>query len=76
MKISNKAIKIGIGDKCKKCSEDMERRGHPKHWVSTKSFYYTEWDFCPSCKHVQHYDKFKSPEWQEQERQESFMRSI
>lgn len=39
----------------------MERRSHilitPKEL--SKSYYYTEWDVCPPCKHVQHYDKYK-----------------
>lgn len=76
MKLSNKAIKIGIGDKCPKCNEDMERRSHPKHWINKKSFFYTEWDYCIDCKHVQHYDRFKSADWQEQERQDNFMKNI
>lgn len=76
MKISNKAIIIGKGDKCPKCSKEMDRRKHPPHWKHIKSYYYTEWDYCESCKHVQHYDKFKSTVWQEEERQESFFRDL
>lgn len=76
MKLSNKAIIKGVGKECPKCKRSMDRRKHPAHWKSKKSFYYTEWDFCPKCNHVQHYEEFKSNDWQEQERQESFFRSI
>ena len=65
---------VGVGESCPKCSKDMERRGHlvsPK-----KTWHYIKWDFCKPCKHVQHYEKFKSPAWVEEERQEQFFNSI
>lgn len=62
-RLSNKAIVKGVGEVCYKCSDKMERRTHPNHWVSKKMYFYTEWDFCPNCKHVQHYEKFKNSEW-------------
>ena len=76
MKISNKAITVGEGKDCPKCYKPMERRKHPAHWKSSKTYYYTQWDFCKKCQHVQHYEEFKSAIWIETERQESFLRTI
>ena len=76
MKQSSKAIVIGEGKECKKCWKPMERRKHPINWKSKKSYYFTEWDYCQNCKHIQHYDEFKSSDWQEIERQQSFLKSI
>lgn len=76
MKQSNKAIIIGEGEQCPKCFKKMERRKHPPHWKNTKTYYFTEWDYCKSCQHIQHYDKYKSGEWVEQERQEELFRYL
>lgn len=76
MKLSNKAVRIGDGEKCPKCFELMERRKHPEHWKNTKSYYFTKWDYCQKCKHVQHYDEFKSSAWQETEHRDNFFKSI
>jgi hypothetical protein len=65
---------IGEGNPCPKCKKPMERRGHsvrPKN-----NWYYTKWDFCKNCKHLQHYDEFRSSEWQEKEQQDLFFNSI
>lgn len=45
-------------EKCPKCKQPMERRIHlvpPKK----KKFYFSEWDYCPACRHVQHYERYK-----------------
>ena len=76
MKISNKAIVVGVGGECPKCNDAMERRKHPTHWKSRKIYYYTEWDYCNKCQHVQHYDKYKSPLWLEKENKENFLKNI
>lgn len=76
MKISNKAIVVGNGEQCPKCKKSMERRKHPTHWKPKKTYYYTEWDYCNDCYHVQHYDKYKSPQWLEIENNETFLKSI
>lgn len=73
---SNKAIIIGEGENCPKCKKPMSRKKHPPHWRNIKSYYYTEWDYCKPCGHVQHYEEYKSHEWQEVERQKSFFKSI
>lgn len=76
IKKTNKAIVIGKGELCPKCLKEMERRSHPLHYVYKKSFYFTKWDYCNSCKHVQHYDKFKSNDWKEAEKIENFFNSL
>lgn len=76
MKLSNKSVTVSIGNKCPKCSESMKRKKHPSHWIPTKSYYFTEWDHCEKCKHVQHYDEFRSQGWQEQERQSNHLKNI
>ncbi len=76
MKKNNKAIVIGNGENCPKCFKPMERRKHPPHWVNRKNYYFTEWDYCTKCNHTQLYEKYKSQDWQEDERQESFFRSL
>ena len=76
-KISNKAITIGYENECPKCKKLMERRKHPAHWVNKNPVcFYTEWDYCPDCNHVQHYEEYKSSSWKELDRQRSFLNSI
>jgi hypothetical protein len=74
MKLSKKNRIIGTGEKCPKCGKIMERRGHKERPKQT--WYYSEWDVCHDCKHIQHYEEFKSSDWKEQEEQESFFNSI
>ena len=76
MKISNKAIVSGLGEDCPKCKDAMQRRKHPAHWKSKKTYYYTEWDYCNKCQHVQHYDKYKSLPWIEIENNENHFINI
>lgn len=71
-----KSIKIiGQGNDCPKCHQPMERRAHdlpPKD----KTWFYIKWDVCRKCRHIQHYEEFKSNEWQEQEQQDLFFSSL
>lgn len=70
-------IVLGNGEKCQKCGEVMQRRGHKE--IPQKTWYYKKWDIClnSNCKmHVQHYEEFKSSDWVEAEQQESFIRNI
>lgn len=76
MKLSNKAIVIGNGKDCPKCKKPMDRKKHPLHWKNTKNYYYTEWDHCKNCQHIQHYEEFKSGQWKEAEEQESFFKNL
>jgi len=43
---------------CPKCSKPMERRSHQQP-PTKKPFYFSEWDYCPACRHVQHYERYK-----------------
>ena len=83
---------IGMGELCPKCGKDMEKRSHSDLQTShlNKVYYFTEWDYCQSCKHVQHYDDKKvwsntkqakivrniQASLEETERQQSFIKSI
>lgn len=62
----------GIGNNCPKCIEPMQRRERVKA-PKDKTYFFTEWDYCLKCGHVQHYDEFKCPNWKEIERQQSFL---
>jgi hypothetical protein len=45
---------------CPKCSTLMERRYRgQKHDKKAKKYSFTEWDYCPSCFFVQHYERYK-----------------
>jgi predicted RNA-binding Zn-ribbon protein involved in translation (DUF1610 family) len=54
-KKKQKAHIIGVGQPCPKCGKNMQRR-EPKNENLVK--YYTEWDYCPSCSHIQHYNHY------------------
>lgn len=69
-----KVIVIGNGEPCPSCRKPMQRR---KHGTEPKTnYFYTEWDYCRECCHVQHYEKYKSSDWREDERQQSFFRDL
>lgn len=72
-----KYIIIGNGNECPKCKNPMERRAH-REIPKTETYYFTEWDYCRNCKHIQLYEEFKSiPTIEEEiERQNLFMKSI
>ena len=59
-------MKIEVIDKierCPKCKELMERRKH-KFFTGKQHLnksYFTEWDACPNCNHIQHYEKYRQP---------------
>ena len=48
-----KAITVGTGDICPKCSRPMTRRKP----AAGKPVVYAYWDYCNPCGHVQHYAK-------------------
>jgi hypothetical protein len=39
----------------------MERRYHSVNETAMmhKAYYFSEWDYCKPCRHIQHYEKFK-----------------
>jgi len=55
--------RIGDGKPCPKCFKVMERRKHKD--IPSKTWFYQKWDYCLDCKHVQHYEEFKSNAWKE-----------
>lgn len=60
---------------CPKCNALMQRRSHafpPKN----KNYFFTEWDYCNKCGHIQHYEEFKSADWKEYARQSDHMRDL
>ena len=61
MKNKRKITKIGKGKECPKCKHLMERRKHTEigEKENKKAYYFTEWDYCWSCKHIQFYEEFK-----------------
>ena len=47
--------------KCPKCSQEMELRFHKPSETAylLKPYYFSEWDYCKACRHVQHYENYK-----------------
>lgn len=71
----NRRILLGLGKDCPKCGLPMRRLSHyikPEF----KSYYFTEWDHCKDCNHVQLYDEFKSQIWKEEENGDSLFRNL
>lgn len=56
-KIKGYARLKGLGNDCPKCKEQMQRR--ERVVFPTHTYYFTEWDYCLSCGHLQHYEEFK-----------------
>jgi hypothetical protein len=59
-----KKQKIEILDRineCPKCHQLMERRKHKTIGEKqlNKTFYFSEWDYCRPCNHVQFYEEYK-----------------
>ena len=60
---------------CPKCNTVMQRRERIKP-PTNKTYFFTEWDYCPNCSFIQHYEEFKSTDWQESEEMENHFFSI
>lgn len=43
---------------CPKCLRPMTRRSW-KNFKSNKHYYFSEWDVCKTCRHLQFYEKYK-----------------
>jgi hypothetical protein len=56
-----KIVIVGDGEICPKCSTPMERRKHRtlSESILNQPYYFSEWDYCKPCGHLQHYDKYK-----------------
>lgn len=64
----------GIGKECPKCGIPMERREHSRK--PETAYFFSEWDYCKPCNHVQHYEEYKGTTWKEEERQMNFLKNI
>jgi|15BtaG_2_1085339.scaffolds.fasta_scaffold00340_9 uncharacterized protein with PIN domain len=76
----NKVEVLGYFEECSKCNKLMERRKHKTitDKQTNKVYYYSEWDLCKSCGHLQHYEKFKvlNPDVEELNQKTEFIRNI
>lgn len=70
----NIEIKLG-GGICKKCGQVCVVKKWKKPPVK-RNYYFTQWDYCLKCKTVWFDEKYKSQDWQENERQQDFFRSL
>ncbi len=72
---------------CPKCNELMERRKHKtiNEKQLNRTYYFSEWDYCTNCNHLQHYEEYKvlsqnykdvGDMFQEIDRQNSFFNNI
>jgi len=54
-------VVVGPGNACPKCHLAMERRAHKdiSEKVLKQAYYYTTWDYCIACSHLQHYEQYK-----------------
>lgn len=52
---------IQKGEDCPKCHKPVERRWHEPNQTKhlNKAYYFSEWDYCTRCKHLQHYERYK-----------------
>ena len=56
-----KSVYIGKGLPCPKCDKLMHTKKHPQITQKelSKLYYYSQWDVCHDCKHLQHYEEYK-----------------
>src|ERR1700676_2129738 len=52
---------VGQFMNCPRCNQEMERRFREPNETAhlLKPYYFSEWDYCKVCRHVQHYEKYK-----------------
>jgi len=75
MKKSKWKIEDGLGRICPKCNTQcvvIKRIAPPVK----KNYFFTQWDLCKKCSAVYFDEKYKSQDWQEDERQASFFSSL
>lgn len=65
----------GEGQICRKCNIPtmVKKRTKAPH---NRNFYYTQWDYCLKCKTVYFNERYKSTDWQENERVEQHLFDI
>jgi len=56
-----RTVVLGVGPPCPKCSRPMERCQHGPEWQPKpmQPYYFSYWDRCKPCGHVQHYEAAK-----------------
>ncbi len=61
MSKKQKSVWVGKGKACPKCRKHMERFKHPPEWEprSDQPYWFSYWDICTSCRHIQHYEAAK-----------------
>jgi uncharacterized protein with PIN domain len=61
IKKNKSSVSIGEGQNCPKCFKPMERREHRNitDKILRQPYYYSEWDICKPCGHIQHYEHKK-----------------
>lgn len=54
-------VAVGTGANCPKCGRPMQGRRHVDGFIPPPGmrYWYAWWDFCRSCRHLQHYDDAK-----------------
>jgi uncharacterized protein with PIN domain len=57
-KKNKSSVSIGEGNNCPKCNKPMERREHKAITakILNQPFYFSEWDYCKPCGHIQMYE--------------------
>jgi hypothetical protein len=59
-----KRKQMGYGEECPKCCRLMKRYCHPDGWVPKPTqLYYSYWDICRDCRHIQMYEAAKRGPW-------------
>jgi hypothetical protein len=56
-----KSIVVGKGAPCPKCDRPMDRKEHKGEWKpkANQPYWFSYWDVCDACRHVQHYESAK-----------------
>ena len=53
------SVDIGYGLECPRCNKPMIRREKPVGFKTNKRYYFSEWDYCKDCGHLQLYEHYK-----------------
>jgi len=59
--MSKGSVRIGEGSPCAKWARPLDRYGHGAGWKPrpAQPYWFTYWDRCPHCGHIQHYEEAK-----------------
>ena len=75
MKKNKSSVCIGEGNNCPKCNKPMIRKEHSKitEKILNQPYYYSEWDVCVPCGHIQHYEYKKV--WNKNKRADDYKKT-